>query len=146
MSSLNRAIIVGNLGADPELRYTASNKPVCNLRVATSETVKRADGTKQERTEWHRVVVFGEQGENCAKYLTKGRAVCVEGRIQTRSWDDKDGQKRYATEVVADRVVFLGGGGEGKRAAAGGEQRPGAHDAPASAAGGPLPGDDGIPF
>ena len=109
MGSVNRVILIGNLGADPELRYTPNSKAVCNLRVATTETWKDKGGDKQEKTEWHRVTVWGEQAENCQKYLAKGRQVYVEGRLQTRTYD-KDGQKHYATDIVADRVVFLGGG------------------------------------
>lgn len=116
MGSVNKVILVGNLGADPELKYTSSNRPVCNLSVATNETYKDKSGQKQEKVEWHRVTVWGDQAENCSKFLAKGRSVYLEGRLQTRSWDDKDGQKRYATEIVADRVVFLGGDGSGKSA------------------------------
>ena len=106
--SVNRAIIIGNLGADPELRYTASGSPVCELRVATNEKWQDKSGQDQERTEWHRVIVWGKAGENCSKYLSKGRQVYVEARIQTRSWDDNDGNKRYTTELVAKDVQFLG--------------------------------------
>jgi single-strand DNA-binding protein len=108
--SVNKVILVGNLGAEPELKYTAGNRPVCNLSVATNESFKDKSGQRQERTEWHRVTAWGEQAENCSKYLAKGRSVYVEGRLQTRSWEDKQGQKRYSTDIVADRVVFLGGG------------------------------------
>jgi len=118
MGSVNKVILVGNLGADPELKYTPSNKAVCNLRVATQEAWKDKSGAKQEKTEWHRVTVWGDMGENCSKYLAKGRSVYVEGRLQTRSYD-KDGQKHYATDIIAEKVVFLGGArGEG---AAGGK-------------------------
>lgn len=106
--SVNKVILVGYLGADPELKYTPSSRPVCNMRLATSESWKDKDGTRQERTEWHRIVVWGDLAENCQKYLAKGRPVYVEGKLQTRSWD-KDGQTHYATDIVADRVVFLGG-------------------------------------
>ncbi len=109
MGSINKVILVGRLGADPELKYTPASKAVCNLRVATSETWKDKGGAKQEKTEWHRVTIWGEQGENASKYLAKGREVYIEGKLQTRSYD-KDGQKHYATDIVADRVVFLGGG------------------------------------
>ncbi len=116
MGSVNRVILVGNLGADPDLKYTQNGKAVCNLSVATNEVWKDKSGQKQEKTEWHRVNVWGDQAENCSKYLAKGRMVYIEGRLQTRSWDDKDGKKRYSTEIVTDRVVFLGGGdGEGKQ-------------------------------
>lgn len=103
MASVNKVIIVGNLGADPEVRFTGSGQAVANLSIATTE--KWQGG---EKTEWHRVVVFGKQAEACKEYLSKGRQVYVEGRIQTRSWDDKDGNKRYTTEVIAQRVQFLG--------------------------------------
>lgn len=123
--SVNKVILVGNLGADPELKYTPSNRPLCNLSVATNESFKDKAGVKQDRVEWHRVTVWGEQAELCAKFLAKGRSVYLEGRLQTRTWDDKDGKKRSATDIVADRVVFLGGSG----AANGGERRPpGQHD------------------
>lgn len=108
MASVNKAIIVGNLGQDPELRYTGNQNPVVTLSVATTETWPGKDGQKQEQTEWHRIIVWGKQAENCARYLKKGRPVYVEGRIQTRSWDDKTGQKRYTTEIIATAVQFLG--------------------------------------
>ncbi len=109
--ALNKAMIIGNLGVDPELRYTQSGTPVANLRIATNEVWNDKSGQKQERTEWHRIVVFGRQAETCEKYLKKGRQVYVEGRIQTREWTDKEGQKRYTTEIVANTVQFLSGGG-----------------------------------
>jgi len=113
MASVNKAIIVGNLGADPELRHTPNGQAVCELRIATSSSWTK-NGEKHEQTEWHRVVVWGKQAEATAKYLSKGRQVYVEGRIQTRSWDDKDGTKRYMTEIIASDVQFLGGkGGDG---------------------------------
>jgi single-strand DNA-binding protein len=104
MGSVNKVILVGNLGADPELKYTPSNRALCNLRIATTDVFKDKAGQRQEKTEWHRVTVWGDQAENCSKYLAKGRSVYIEGRLQTRSYD-KDGQKHYATDVVADRVV-----------------------------------------
>jgi single-strand DNA-binding protein len=107
MASLNRVMLIGNLGQDPELRYTQNQSAVVTLSVATTD-VRMQDGQRQEFTEWHRVVVWGKQAENCSKYLTKGRPVFIEGRIQTRSWEDKQGQKRYTTEVVAQNVKFLG--------------------------------------
>lgn len=109
MGSVNKVILVANLGADPELRYTPNQRALCNLRVATTEVFKDKAGKRQERTEWHRVTVWGDQAENCGKYLAKGRSVYIEGKLQTRTYE-KDGQKHYATDVVADRVVFLGGG------------------------------------
>src|SRR3954467_10986711 len=113
MGSVNKVILIGNLGADPELKYTPSSRALCTLRIATTDVFKDKSGQRQERTEWHRVTVWGDQAENCSKYLAKGRMVYVEGRLQTRSWDDKEGKKRYSTEVVADRVVFLSSAGEG---------------------------------
>jgi single-strand DNA-binding protein len=111
---VNKVILVGNLGADPDMRYTPSGQGVCELRVATSESWNDKNGQRQERTEWHRIVVWGKRAEVCSKYLSKGRQVYVEGRIQTRTYDDKDGNKRYITEVIASDVQFLGGGGAGR--------------------------------
>jgi single-strand DNA-binding protein len=111
--SVNKAIIIGNLGADPEVRYTQSGTAVANLRIATNERWTDKSGAKQERTEWHRVVVFGNTAENCQKYLSKGRQVYVEGRIQTNEWTDNDGNTKYTTEIVAQNVTFLSGGGGG---------------------------------
>lgn len=110
MASVNKVILVGNLGADPELRYTSGGQPVCDIRMATHEVWTGKDGKRGERTEWHKIVVWGKQGENCAQYLKKGRQCYVEGRLQTRSWEDREGNKRYTTEVVAQQVVFLQGG------------------------------------
>src|SRR5258706_2845949 len=107
---VNKVILVGNLGADPDMRYTPSGQGVCELRLATSESWNDKNGQRQERTEWHRIVVWGKRAEVCSKYLSKGRQVYVEGRIQTRTYDDKDGNKRYITEVIAQDVQFLGGG------------------------------------
>lgn len=109
MSGVNKVILVGRLGADPEIKSVGNGQSVARLSVATSESWTGKDGQKQERTEWHRVVVWGRQAENCAKHLSKGRQVYVEGRLQTRSWEDQQGQKRYATEIVASTVQFLGG-------------------------------------
>jgi len=115
---LNMAQIIGHLGRDPEVRYTPEGTAVANLAVATNETWKDKDGAKQERTEWHRVVVWGKQAEIAREYLTKGRQIYVEGSLQTRQWDDKDGQKRYTTEIRCQRFVMLGGrGGESERTA-----------------------------
>jgi single-strand DNA-binding protein len=108
--SLNRAIIIGNLGKTPELRRTPSGQAVCDLTVATNESFTDKSGEKRENTEWHKVVVWGRSAENCVQYLDKGRSVCVEGRLQTRAWDDREGKKRYTTEIVASRVHFLPGG------------------------------------
>ncbi len=119
MASVNKAIVLGNLGKDPELRQTANGKAVTTLRVATNESWVDQSGERQERTEWHSIVVWGRQAENCAQYLSKGRTVYVEGRLQTRKWQDKEGSDRYSTEIVADRVQFIGGGRDAAGDAAG---------------------------
>ena len=108
--SFQRVILVGHLGADPEVKYTQGGQAVANMRVATSESWKDSAGARQERTEWHSIVAWGDQAEACGKYLGKGRLVAVEGKLQTRTYD-KDGQKHYKTEIRADRVTFLGGDG-----------------------------------
>ncbi len=111
---VNKVILVGNLGKDPEVSYTQSGTARCRFTLATGETFVNNAGERQDRTEWHNIIVWGKQGENVGKYLGKGRQVYIEGKIQTRSWDDeKTGQKRYMTEINAQRVVFLGGRGEG---------------------------------
>ncbi|MCH5276495.1 MAG: single-stranded DNA-binding protein [Desulfovibrionaceae bacterium] len=104
---LNKVMIIGHLGRDPELRYTQNGTPVTTLNVATDESYMDKDGNKVERTEWHRVVVFQRSAENCSQYLSKGSMVFVEGRLQTRKWQDQQGQDRYSTEIKADRVQFL---------------------------------------
>jgi len=143
MAGINKAIIIGRLGSDPEVRYTPSGSAVANFNVATSEEWKdKESGEKKERTEWHRIVAWNRLGEICGEYLSKGRQVYIEGRIQTRSWDDRDGNKRYTTEIVATDVQFLGGRDAG-----------GATRSPAESSGGGFqgapaagPGDDDIPF
>ena len=140
--SVNKVILVGNLGKDPEVRFTNSGSAVARLAVATSEVWNDRDGNRQERTEWHNVVVWGKQGEHCGQYLAKGRQVYVEGSIRNRSYDDKNGNKRYVTEVVAQRVQFLGGGG-GTRLAQQAESAPA--DDTQSGEGQP-PIDDDVPF
>ncbi len=112
MASVNKVFIMGRLGQDPELRYTQGQVAVATLNVATTESWGQ-EGQKQEKTEWHRVVVWNRAAENCAKYLAKGRAVFIEGRLQTRQWDDKNGQKRYTTEINASNVQFLPSAGAG---------------------------------
>ncbi len=109
MSGVNKAIIVGRLGTDPEVKTVTSGQTVCRLSVATSENWTDRDGQKQERTEWHRVVVWGRMAEVCGQHLAKGRQVYLEGRLQTRSWEDQQGVKKYTTEIVASTVQFLGG-------------------------------------
>ncbi len=146
--SLNKVMLIGNLGKDPELRFTPSGRAVARFPIATSEAWTTQEGQKQERTEWHNVVVWGKQAESCGQYLNKGRQVFIEGSIRSRQYDDKEGQKRYITEVIAQRVQFLGGGGRGDgagRGAAsgggGGGGGGGGEDLPA-----PMPEDEDIPF
>ncbi|MEN9796649.1 MAG: hypothetical protein RL653_345 [Pseudomonadota bacterium] len=107
--SVNKAIVIGNLGKDPEVRFTPGGQAVANFSVATNESWKDKNGQAQERTEWHRIVVWGKLAELCGEYLKKGRSAYVEGRLQTREWTDKEGKKNYTTEIVANQVVFLGG-------------------------------------
>lgn len=111
MGTVNKVIIVGNLGRDAEVRYTPGGAAVATLSLATTDIWNDKAGQRQEKTEWHRVVLWGKQAETLAEYLTKGRQIYVEGRLQTRQWDDKDGNKRYTTEIRSDRVVLLGGRG-----------------------------------
>ena len=140
--SVNKVILIGNLGKDPEVRHTANGRAVARFPIATSEFWNDAEGNRQERTEWHNIIVWGKQGETCAQYLAKGRQVYVEGSIRSRSYDDKSGTKRYITEIIAQRVRFLGGGG-GTRVAP--EAEPEAPGEPAPAGQTP-PFDDDIPF
>jgi len=109
MASVNKVILLGNLGRDPETRYTTGGDAVTTLNIATSEQWKDKSGEKQERTEWHRVVLFGRQAEIAGEYLKKGRSVYIEGRLQTRKYTDKDGVEKYSTEIVGDRMQLLGG-------------------------------------
>jgi single-strand DNA-binding protein len=113
MGSVNKVILVGNLGRDAELRYTPGGAAVATLNLATTEVWNDRNQQKQEKTEWHRVVVWGKQAESLQEYLTKGKQIYVEGRLQTRQWDDKDGNKKYTTEIKADRITLLGGGSGG---------------------------------
>ncbi len=113
MASVNKVILIGNVGKDPEIRYMQSGEPIANFSLATNEVWNDKSGQRQERTEWHRIVVWGKKAEVVSKYLRKGRQVYVEGRLQTRQWDDKDGNKKYTTEIKADRITLLGGGGGG---------------------------------
>ena len=115
MGSVNKVILVGNLGRDAELRYTPGGAAVATLNMATTEVWNDKAGQQQEKTEWHRIVLWGKSAESLTEYLTKGKQIYVEGRLQTRQWDDKDGNKRYTTEIRGDRVVLLGGGGGGAR-------------------------------
>lgn len=109
MASVNKAIVVGNLGKDPEVRFTQSGRAWARFPVATTETWMDQDNSRQERTEWHNIVVWGKQAESCGQYLAKGRQVYIEGSIRSRSYDDQEGNKRYITEINAQRVQFLGG-------------------------------------
>ncbi len=122
---VNKVILIGNLGADPEVRFTPGGQAVANFRIATSESWTDKNGQKQERTEWHRIVVWGKLAELCGEYLKKGRQCYVEGRLQTREWTDKENRKNYTTEVVANAVTFLGGrdAGEGMGMGGGGGRR-----------------------
>ena len=108
-SGINKVILIGRLGTDPEVRYTTGGGAVANFNLATNESWTDKNGQKQERTEWHKIVVWGKLGELCGQYLSKGRQAYCEGRLQTRDWTDKDGNKRYTTEVVAQNIQFLGG-------------------------------------
>lgn len=123
---INRIFLLGNLGSDPELRYTTSQNPVCSFRLATNERRKNAEGEWVDHTEWHRVVVWGKTAENCAQYLSKGRQAFIEGRVQTRKWQDQEGKDRYTTEVVASNVQFVGGRGESAGISSGIEMEQGA--------------------
>lgn len=109
MAGMNKAILIGNLGKDPEVRYTPSGTAVANFSIATSESWKdKESGEKRERTEWHRIVAWGKLAEICGEYLHKGKQVYVEGRIQTRDWEDNDGIKRYTTEIIINQILMLG--------------------------------------
>ncbi|MFP2911301.1 single-stranded DNA-binding protein [Pyxidicoccus sp. 3LFB2] len=164
---VNKVILIGNLGADPEVRFTPGGQAVANFRIATSESWTDKNGQKQERTEWHRIVVWGKLAELCGEYLKKGRQCYVEGRLQTREWTDKENRKNYTTEVVANAVTFLGGRDAGEGMGMGGGGGGGRRQGPAqrgngngmdtdygqpppmddsNMGGGPGAGDDDIPF
>jgi len=144
-AGVNKVILVGNLGNDPDLRTTPSGSSVCEFRIATNESWNDKDGQRQERTEWHRVVVWGKRAEICNKYLSKGRQVYLEGRLRTRSWEDKEGNKRYTTEIIANDVQFLSGGGAGGPGRGGSDESPPFGDSDAGGFGGGG-ADDDIPF
>ncbi len=124
MASINKAIIVGNLGRDPEIRYTQSNTPVATFSVATTDQWTDKNGERQERTEWHRIVAWARLAEICEKYLHKGKQVYIEGRLQTREWEDQNGQKRYTTEIVARDMQMLGRPGDGPQRESQGQSQP----------------------
>jgi single-strand DNA-binding protein len=154
--SVNKVILVGRLGKDPETRYTSGGQAVCNFSMATDETYKDRAGERQKRTEWHKIVVWGKQAEIAQQYLHKGSLLYLEGRIQTRQWDDKEGQKRTSFEIVANNFRMLGGRGDaaaagaGAGAAASGSSDADVHSQVAPAASedmtGPEPSDEDIPF
>jgi single-strand DNA-binding protein len=138
MAGVNKVILIGNLGADPEVKYLSNGTTVANFRIATSENrVNRTSGEKTTLTEWHRIVAFGRLAEICGEYLSKGKQIYVEGRIRTRSWEDKEGNKRFSTEIVANQMQMLG--------TAAGQSAP---DKEMTFDQGPVPepGDDDVPF
>ena len=157
---VNKVILVGRLGRDPELRYTQGGQPVANFTLATNERWTGKDGERQERTEWHRIVAWGKLAELCGEYLSKGRQVYLEGRLQTREWEDKEGNKRSTTEINAGTIQFLGsrndtgaGGDSGSYGDApsgsggsGGSGGPGGPGEPSGPPSGGAGGDDDIPF
>jgi single-strand DNA-binding protein len=145
MASVNKVILVGNVGRDPELRYTQSGQPVASFSIATNERFKDRDGNWKDRTEWHRIVAWARLAEVCGEYLRKGSQVYVEGRIQTRDWEDKEGNKRQTTEIVALSMQMLGRRGEGGAPSMGDESQSRGGEDPLSQAPG-AGADDEIPF
>jgi single-strand DNA-binding protein len=153
MASVNKVILIGNLGRDPEVRYMPSGDAVANISIATTETWKDKNGEKQEKTEWHRVAMFGKTAEIAGEYLKKGSQVYIEGRLETRKWTDKEGKERYTTEIRADRMQMLGSrSGGSERMAPPEDDAPRAAAAPAQKSGGAAKGsgledlEDDIPF
>lgn len=155
MASVNKVILIGNLGKDPEVRYAPSGDAIANVTLATTENWKDKNGEKQEKTEWHRVAFFGKTAEVVGQYLKKGSQVYVEGRIQTRKWTDKEGQERYTTEIVADKMQMLGSrSGSASMDSDSGDSRPAAAARPAPASNEPAKSggssfddmEDDIPF
>ncbi len=153
MASVNKVILIGNLGRDPEVRYMPSGDAVANISIATTETWKDKNGEKQEKTEWHRVAMFGKTAEIAGEYLKKGSQVYIEGRLETRKWTDKEGQERYTTEIRADRMQMLGSrSGGSERMTPPEDEAPRAAAAPAKKSGGAAKGssmedlEDDIPF
>jgi single-strand DNA-binding protein len=153
MLGVNKVILIGHLGRDPELRYTPGGQPTASFTLATSERWNDKNGQRQERTEWHSIVAWGKLAELANQYLKKGRPVYIEGRINTRSWDDRDGNKKYKTEIVANTIQFLGSGGGGASGGgadqANGQEQPSSGSAPmaepVSADQGPV-ADEELPF
>jgi single-strand DNA-binding protein len=152
MASVNKVILIGNLGRDPEVRYMADGGAITNISIATTDTWKDKAGEKQEKTEWHRVAFFGKLAEIAGEYLKKGSQVYVEGRLQTRKWQDKEGQDKYTTEIVADRMQMLGsrqgmGGGERDSGEREGASKPAGKPSAAKPAGSKFDDfEDDIPF
>ena len=162
MASVNKVILIGNLGKDPEVKYTPSGMAVARFSIATNERVKDKDGNWGDRTEWHNIVLFDRKAEVAGEYLKKGRTVYIEGSIRTNSWDDKEtGQKKYRTEIIGNQMVLLGGGpreggeggesggysrGRGAGKPAGFEQHAPEHEAPPATSSGPEITDEDIPF
>lgn len=157
MGSVNKAILVGNLGRDAEMRYTQGGTAVATVSIATTEVFNDREGQKREDTQWHRIVIWGKTAESIQPYLTKGKQIYVEGKIQTREWTDKEGKQVKTTEIRADRVVLLGGPGGGGGGDRGARPQRAAYGAPAAGSGmshdsgddmGPIdaPNDDDIPF
>jgi single-strand DNA-binding protein len=153
MGSVNKVILVGNLGRDAEMRFTSGGTPVATVSMATTERFTDREGQKKEDTQWHRIVIWGKTAESLHEYLTKGKQIYVEGKLQTREWQDKEGKANKTTEVRADKIVLLGGGGGGGERAAGGAGRPSrdrftepSGEGPSDS--GPIdaPSDDDIPF
>jgi len=140
MAALNKVMLIGNLGRDPELRFTPSGRAVANFSIATTERWKDKEGKDQERTDWHNIVLWGRQAEISKDYLRKGKQIYLEGRIQTRTYDDKDGNKRWITEIVGQRFLMLGRKDEGEA-----EEFPPPVDSSAQPAG-PATGDEDLPF
>ena len=153
--SLNKVLLLGNLGKDPEVRYTSSGRAVATFTIATSQQWRDQDGNDQERTEWHRVVAWGRLGEVCGEYLSKGKQVFIEGRIQSREWEDQEGNKRTTVEIIANDMIMLGGGSPSQSRNTGESQK---RQAPAQSRGPaqegkrehgrsqPPPPEDDIPF
>jgi single-strand DNA-binding protein len=139
--SVNKVILIGNLGRDPEVRFTAGGKALARFSIATSEMWNDAEGARQERTDWHNIVVWGKQAESCGQYLQKGRQVYIEGSIRNRQYDDKDGNKKYITEIHAQRVQFLGGG-----AGRGAQPREAQAEEPSGGPAAPPSEEEDIPF
>jgi single-strand DNA-binding protein len=154
MASVNKAILIGNLGKDPELRRTPGGSPVVSFSLATTDRWVDKNGARQEKTEWHNIVAWGKLAELANQYLKKGRGAYIEGRITNRSWDDRDGNKKYRTEIVANQIQFIGSGaGAGAGAAMNNDAVPDfaeSQEQPAMPAGEPMPGgtaaDDDLPF